>query len=240
MQKSQCLRLRRARHEVSRMHVDLVEALRCPNAHEEGWLVASADVMVERRIIQGVIGCPQCGAEWRVRDGALSLGSSQAASALERDSTSERGVTSEQGDTSDQALRLAALLDLRDARGAVVLSGSHTHFADALAALTGVLVLAVNPPGGEAEGHSRLFASRQLPLGVGTVRGVMLDAAHGDAAWVASAVRAVERGGRIVAPAIVSVPPDVTELARDGVQWVGEVRVASSGLVPLRRSGVLP
>jgi hypothetical protein len=72
---------------------------------------------------------------------------------------------------------------------------------------------------------------------VGTVRGVHLDAAHSDNNWLSSAVRAVARGGRVVAPLHVHVPSDVQELARDDREWVGEVRLAASGLVPLRRSG---
>lgn len=51
------------------------------------------------------------------------------------------------------------------------------------------------------------------------------------------AVRAVQQGGRMIAPADVPVPDDVRELARDEDEWVGEVRVAASGLVPLRRGG---
>ncbi len=211
------------------MHVDLVESLRCPRGHEDGWLVAAADEVIDRRIVRGTVGCPICGGEWRIDAGELSF--------LSESSRVSEAATFANADQAAEAMRLAALLNLRDASGAVVLIGSAAVFADALASLTGVRVLAVNAPFGVALHHSRLRTTHALPLGVGTVRGVCVDAAHSDDAWLGSAVRAVARGGRVVAPTDVIVPDDVQELARDDREWVGEVRVAASGLVPLRRGG---
>ena len=119
----------------------------------------------------------------------------------------------------------------------MVLAGECARLADALHAATGVLVLAVNPPDGVAPLHARLFAQAPLPLGVGTMRGAALDDRHADARWIGSAARVVQRGGRLVAPAHAALPDDITELARDEREWVAEVRVAASGLVPLRRGG---
>jgi hypothetical protein len=107
--------------------------------------------------------------------------------------------------------------------------------ADALLAQTGVLILAVNAPEGAAAAHSRLVVHHALPLGVGTVRGVRLDAAHGGAGWLDSAWRALEPAGRLVAPTTAPLPTGVVELARDEREWVAEVQSAASGLIPLRR-----
>jgi len=233
------------------MHVDLVEALRCPRGHEESWLVAATDVVTERRIIRGTIGCPVCGAEWRIEEGELdfdaavqmpSAASSAALPVRQPLSQNPAGATvaTAQPDTPTleaSALRMAALLDLRDTTGAVVLFGEAARVADALASLTGVLVLAVNAPPGVGTRHSRLRVLRALPLGVGTVRGGALDHAHASTSWMSSVVRAVQQSGRIIAPAVVPVPDDVRELARDEDEWVGEARVAASGLIPLRRGG---
>lgn len=213
------------------MHVDLIESLRCPQPHDDGWLVARADVVVDRRISHGSVGCPMCGAEWPIHDGALHV--SDAAMVHPAGVSSDPGQ--HRGDARDEALRTAALLDLHEATGVVLLAGAHAHVADALSALTGVLVLAVNPPAGAARAHSRLYVDNALPFGVGSMRGAQLDGAHASDAWIESASRAVRRGGRVIAPASCTVPPALRELARDAQEWVAEVRVAASGLVPLRR-----
>ncbi len=212
------------------MHVDLIESLRCPHPHADGWLVASADVVVDRRIVHGTVGCPICGAEWAITEGALHIidPSSLGRSALSH-------PIADPGDVRADALRTAALLDMRDATGVVLLAGASAYAADALASLTGVLVLVVNPPAGVARAHSRLYVRDALPFGVGSMRGARLDGAHATDAWLESASRAVLRGGRVIAPVSCSVPPALCELARDAHEWVAEVRVAASGLVPLRR-----
>jgi hypothetical protein len=215
------------------MHVDLVESLRCPRGHADGWLVASADDVIERRIARGTIGCPQCGAEWRIVDGELALDSGAPVAP----GPAAAHLSGDAADLRADALRTSALLDLRDVHGAIALVGETARRADAIADLTGVLVLAVNAPPGVARAHSRLRASRGLPLGVGTLRGVQLDAAHATEAWLTSAARAVQQGGRIVAPASTPLAAELRELARDDAEWVAEVRVAASGLVPLRRGG---
>lgn len=248
-------------HELPRVHVDLIESLRCPRAHADGWLVASASSTRERRIIRGLVACPQCGAEWPIVEGMLDMTSTEQGVQPFAHPSGASGTPSgaalspapHPASTAD-SLRLTALLNLHDSRGAIVLTGHSASAADAIAERTGVIVLAVNPTGATAHNsvadsehnptsgstapkHSRLHINHALPLGVGTMRGVVLDPDHATPAWLRSAIRAVERNGRIIAPAHTTVPDDVTELARDEDQWVGEVRVESSGLVPLRRGG---
>lgn len=53
------------------MHIDLIEALRCPSPHAEGWLVAAAEHTESRRIVRGTLGCPVCRREWRIEEGVL-------------------------------------------------------------------------------------------------------------------------------------------------------------------------
>ena len=60
------------------MHVELTEILRCPNAHAESPLVASATRQVERRILQGTLGCPVCGREYPIQDGVVEFRTSVA------------------------------------------------------------------------------------------------------------------------------------------------------------------
>jgi hypothetical protein len=211
------------------MHVDLIESLRCPHPHDDGWLVARADVVVDRRIVRGHVGCPTCGGEWPINDGAVHFTEMPLAM------SDSSAVAVDSSEARAEALRTAALLDLRDASGAVLLAGASAKAADALASLTGVLVLVVNPPAEAACTHSRVYVRDAVAFGVGSMRGARLDEAHATDAWIASASRAVMRGGRVIAPVSCAVPPVLHELARDAHEWVAEVRVAASGLVPLRR-----
>src|SRR6476620_4400515 len=55
------------------MFIELVDALRCPNTHEESWLVASADRMEARHIVSGSLGCPICKSEFPIRDGVVDF-----------------------------------------------------------------------------------------------------------------------------------------------------------------------
>jgi uncharacterized protein YbaR (Trm112 family) len=240
------------------MHVDLVESLRCPSVHADGWLVAAADVTVARRIVRGTLDCPQCGREWRITDGELDFDAgpddgpgadpdadADAEADADADAHADAGLAAPRigrTDTSTDArraaaLRTAALLDLREPHACVLLTGASSCVAEPLGDLTHALVLAINAPAGAAETHSRLRSRAPVRLGVGCLQGAGLDAAHADAAWLAAVVPAVRRGGRVVAPAHVPLPDGLRELARDEHEWVAEVQVAASGLVPLRRGG---
>jgi hypothetical protein len=53
---------------------------------------------------------------------------------------------------------------------------------------------------------------------------------------LASLVRAVRPGGRVLAPASTPRPEGVRELARDDDEWVGVAELPSS-LIPLARRG---
>jgi uncharacterized protein YbaR (Trm112 family) len=224
------------------MHVDVIESLRCPQPHADGWLVATVDTVVDRRIMRGTLACPVCTRTWDIRDGALRMDGAGPPT----DATGTSGETPrttaplDVADLRGDAVRTAALLDLRDARGLVLLTGAAACAADALVACTGVLVLAVNPPEGVARAHTRLYVHDVLPLGVETLRGARLDPAHASSTWLGRVLRAVERGGRVIAPVAAEVPPALVELARDEHDWVAEVSVPASGLVPLRRSGAFP
>jgi hypothetical protein len=195
------------------VHLEIVQALRCPRPHEASWLVARADRMEARHIVHGVLGCPVCGAEYGVREGTARLGDPVPASPAV-------------GGAEDTALRAAALLGLTTPNGLVVLAGAWAGAAVEVAALAdGVHVLAVNaadappPPG---LGVSRLESAVVIPLGVAVARGIAVDAAHASPDALDAAAEALGAGGRLLAPAGSAVPDAVTELARDERWWVAE------------------
>ena len=195
------------------MHLEVVQALRCPRPHEASWLVARTDRTEARHIVFGVLGCPECGAEYPVREGTARLGGPVPAS-----------PATDVGD--EAALRVAALLGLTTPNGLVALAGAWAAAAVEVAAMAdGVHVLAVNaagvaPPLGL--GVSRLESAGVIPLGAGVARGIAVDAAHASPAALQSAVEALSPGGRLLAPAACTVPDALAELARDARWWVAE------------------
>ena len=204
------------------MFIELVDALRCPTPHEESWLVASTSRMAFRHIVDGTLGCPVCHAQFPVREGVVDFRRAPHA-ALPADVPPDE----------EQATRLAAFLDLTDRTGFAVLAGAWSVHAPLLRALVETPLVVVDPPDGmEGEpGISVIRCDGELPLAAGAARGVAIDAGTGER--VASAVRATRPKGRIVAPAGVPLPADVTELARDETVWVAERDAATSPLVRL-------
>jgi uncharacterized protein YbaR (Trm112 family) len=204
------------------MFIELVDALRCPVPHEESWLVASADRMEARHIVDGTLGCPVCRAEYPIRRGVVDFRRG-APRALPPGTTPD----------AEQATRLAAFLDLADATGFAVLVGARGAHASLLRAQVDTPLVLVDPPEGvEGEpGISVLRCDGDLPLAAGAARGVAIDG--GSPERVASAVRATRVSGRVVAPVSTPLPEGVRELARDAADWVGERQPLASPVVTL-------
>ncbi|MEP6729760.1 MAG: Trm112 family protein [bacterium] len=204
------------------MFIELVDALRCPVAHEESWLVAAADRMDARHIVEGTLGCPVCKAEYPIRNGVVDF----------RRQPAMEAPTAGVGDP-EIAMRLAALLNLADTQGFAVLLGAWGTHAQELASIIELPLVLIDPPSDVSgtPGISVLRSDGELPLAVGSARAMAIDT--DDAARVASAVRATRVKGRVVAPVDVEVPAEVQELARDDAMWVGERAALASPLVSL-------
>lgn len=204
------------------MHTELVDTLRCPNGHEESWLVAAAYRTEGRHIMSGALGCPVCRTQYPIDAGIADF------TAVVPVATAgvTRPVTRDAADAGALALKLAALLDLTDASGYVVLLGPWTRVAHALRAVVPVSVLVVNPLDDVriGDGVSAVRAGR-VPLLAGSARAVALHAADAapageDDGLLASCLRAVRPGGRVVGDRSLAPPPDVTVLAEDDAHWV--------------------
>lgn len=213
------------------MFIELVDALRCPREHEESWLVLAAARMEARHVQEGALGCPVCHAEYPIRDGIADFSLDMPYSAAEQD----RSATGPGESIEDiGADALAALLDLGDALGFVVLVGAWGRRAQALLDVEPMPpLMLLDPPDGVriVPGMSGLRSGAALPLAGGAARAVAVDEA--DANRVASVVRVTRPGGRIVAPAAAGVPSGVRELARSAAVWVGEREAPPSDLVRL-------
>lgn len=205
------------------MYTELVDTLRCPHGHEESWLVAAAYRTEGRHIVSGALGCPVCRTQYPIEHGIADFSAVVPVAATDEH---PREWHDADGD-ADLALKLAALLDLTDATGYVVLLGAWSRVAHALHALVPVSVLVVNAPDDIAigDGVSAVRAGR-VPVLTGSARGVALDAVAASDPWrdgglLVSALRAVRPGGRVAGVGSLRAPPGMRLLAEDEQHWVG-------------------
>ncbi len=205
------------------MFIPLVDSLRCPNTHDETWLVASIERAEERDIKEGMLGCPQCMAEYPIRDGIVYFSEVARAPFVEP--------------SEEEATRLAAALDLTDPRMTAALQGVWGAQAPILAGIAPVQLLLVNPPEGiiSGDGVSIVIAER-APLAASSMDGVAIDATA--TVPMIAALRASLRGGRrMLGSAHVDVPGFLTELARDPEVWVAQLDAGSVTSAPVQLSG---
>jgi uncharacterized protein YbaR (Trm112 family) len=211
------------------MFIELIDVLRCPKVHEESWLVLASRRIDGRDVMDGVLGCPVCSAEYPIVEGVVRFAADSGGKALTVPSTEE------------EALRLAALLDLATPRGYAIITGALGNAAPYLRALTDVQLLLVNPPQ-EIEIGSGISGLRidsdwtALPLAQSSARAIALDDTT-TPSQLAAALNVVRPAGRVLAPARLSLPDGASELARDDRQWLAERRavVRESGIIPLER-----
>lgn len=194
------------------MFIELTDHLRCPEDHEERYLVLLPDRMEERSVREGRLGCPVCGRTYTLNDGALDLGGEGAVG----DPTSAL--------TPDA---IAALAGVNGPGGYLVLVGAPGRLWRELAELVPrVGLVAVNPGGGTSDEQGvSVIRGPRLPLKSRSMRGVVLGRPYGgDPAWIAEAARVVLPGLRVVGEGDTP-SAGVIELmaAADGV-WVGTPR----------------
>lgn len=174
-------------------------------------------------LLEADLACPVCGAEFRIDGGVARFDEVVIPAA------------------SDPVApwRVAAQLGVTEGTMPVLLAGRYAEAGAALAALVPVPQVWLNAPAGGSPAPeypvSALLVEGRVPLGVETLAAAAVDRAHTAPAMLESIVRAVRRGGRVVAPADTPLPAGVKELARDEREWVAEVTTRASGLVELRR-----
>ena len=213
------------------MFIELVDALRCPRPHEESWLVLAATRIEARHVQEGALGCPVCHGEYPIRDGIADFRLDASPDGAGRTHSAQAESRSIEAVSADH---LAALLDLGDALGFVVLVGAWGRRAADLLELEVVPPLLIIDPPDDVRivpGTSGVRAAATLPLAAGAARAVAAD--DTDATRLASAVHVTRTGGRIVAPAAASVPEGVRELARSAEVWVAEREAPPSAFVRL-------
>ena len=211
------------------MFIELLDLLRCINAHEDTWLVASFKTVSNRFVLDGTLGCPTCSAKYPITTGVADF---TAGADLPRRKTERWAATLER---EELATRAGAFLNATEPGATVVLGGSWASAAQELSLMTEGCVLALNPESGveESETVGLLLVGSEIPVAPGSVLGVALDASF-PAGIVASAVKAVRAGGRIVGPAEIPPPSELVVLARNEDYWVAR---KAPEMIKLSRAG---
>lgn len=212
------------------MHSELVDTLRCLSVHEESWLVAASDETEGRHIMHGLLGCPVCHARYPIEHGIADFSNgARVPVTLEGES---------QATDESAAVKLAAMLDLTDPSGYVILTGQWALLGGALREIVPVMVLAVNPHPDTAigDGVSGVMTLDRIPVAASSARAIAFDGGTDPYGLdLAAALGAVKPGGRVVANVAVEVPDDVAILARDSEHWVA-TRMSGAPLIRLVRN----
>jgi uncharacterized protein YbaR (Trm112 family) len=217
--------------------IELAEALDCPDCQAEVGLVAFVGDLQERRVVEGHLGCPQCGLEYPIHGGALDLRRGARVS----DDSGERSEDPTMPGpvepcAQERAMQVAALLGVRERADARML------LDEALATCAGpvaswgerleVLALAPDspPPLEAVPGVTPIVGVTGVPwpFRPGALHGVAL--LGGSPARLAEAERILAPGGRL------AVFEPVAAVLEDVVGLDFEIHAAESlALVATRR-----
>jgi hypothetical protein len=209
--------------------IELLDLLRCTNAHEDTWLVASFKTVSHRFVQDGTLGCPTCSAKYSITSGIADFRTGTDSS------EAEPWLSLTTLERQHLATRAGAFLNVTEPGATVVLGGSWASAAQELSLMTDARVLALNPERGveESETVGLLRVGTEIPVGPGSVVGVALDSSF-PAEILTSAVKVVRPGGRIVGPTEIPPPSELLVLAHDESYWVAE---KAPEVITLSRAG---
>jgi uncharacterized protein YbaR (Trm112 family) len=191
------------------MFIELTDHLRCPNDHDESFLVLLPGTMEGRSVRTGDLGCPVCGRTFHLTDGVFDTGDVPAP---------------EQTGTVLDADALTALVGLSGPGGYLTLVGAAAALWSEVAERnSGVALVAVNPPASVVDGPGiSVVRSGRIPLKTGSMRGVVLSRPFADDPhWVREGTRVVLPGLRVVGEGKDPAPELVNLLASAEGVWVG-------------------
>jgi uncharacterized protein YbaR (Trm112 family) len=189
------------------MHILLTDITTCPVCGPTHGLILRADVMIDRRVQAGALGCPNCRRQYRIADGIADLIAESSPTGSHVEVATEYGA--------DMPIRIAALLGLDHSPGFALIMGPAARFAGDVAKLAPefeIIADAAHAP--PAAGVSRVRSGPRIPFYAEKLRGVWLSGASA-ASGIEEAARVLHPLGRLV---LQPSPPD------------GRVRLAEAGL----------
>jgi hypothetical protein len=201
------------------VHIEFIDLLRCPGPHEESWLVAAFHRMEGRDILDAKLGCPVCNAEYLIRDGVAVFGD---------------GVHGARPQTTDPA-HIAAFLNLASPGKTILLAGSFADYSAKLSMIADARVISFNADNPvRLDRVAEIRGRTPIPLAANSLDAIAFDELHATQEFLSEADRLLRSGGRLLAPASISLSGSFQELARDSNHIVAE-RI--SELIPLARKG---
>ncbi len=191
------------------MFIELTDHLRCTADHPESYLVLLPGTMDGREVMNGELGCPECGRVVRIERGVAEFG----------------GGTPSDGRTGLSAEAIAAFLGISGPGGYLALAGGVTSLAGPLAALLpDVGLVLLNPPEQGTTPAAGILRAGRFPLKGNSMRGVVLGAEQSSEPWLRDAAAAVLPGLRLVSEG--GEPPGnaIELMAQSSRCWVGRKR----------------
>lgn len=149
------------------MHILLTDVLTCPRCGPRFGLIVLADRLDDRRVVEGYLGCANCREEFPVQEGVADLRFPREAPAP---------ITGTAPRDEENALRLAALLAVRDRPGMVLLLGVDGETAAEVARLLpgAQVIVAAGEHIGGAGVQNRMRVAESLPFRDASLRGAVL------------------------------------------------------------------
>ena len=168
------------------MFLVLTDALACPRCGPDYGLVVLSERMVDRRILEGRLGCPNCETSYPVKSGVADL-------------RTGAGAAYPRAPATPAAMELAALMGVTNGPGFALLVGGSAQEGAELAAIVPGLEWITLAPAFEGEpeqtGVNRIQVDAGVPLRAHTVRGaIVLD----DSTDLHAVVRALRPAARLV------------------------------------------
>ena len=186
------------------MHLSLSDLLTCPRCGPGHGLILMPHEVRDRRVISGVLGCPNCRERYPIRDREADLRVPGArgvwAGGEGADGAQEAEVEADQADR-EQAVRLAALMGLGEQPGTILMAGPSARHAAAVATVVEAVEVLMEHPVPQsslepAVGISPVRLGEGVPIRAQGLQAVVLSGER--VTLLAAAARALQPGGRLV------------------------------------------
>ena len=200
------------------MQLLLTDRLTCPRCGPTFGLILLADRLIDRRVHEGLLGCPNCRDSFEISSGFADLRAPPRGEIAPGLAGPDFGPV----DDDEAEGRLVALLGVERGPGTIALVGRPARAARGVAAaVENVQIVAVDADTRswqESDGVSRLVAAPGLPFFSSILRGVVVDAELGRGILF-EAARVVARRCRVV---VVNASGDAATILEGGLSILAE------------------